>query len=141
MQWRNSHSHLGNILSSSSLIFVQICSGVQICCNILQKFAKSWIYPIKHQQIDLSIASYQHIIQLPLNAPLFPGLTIMYYAWTPANYHEIYKDIVESLLNVSLKTCFFMINIHFCYLDCKVVEHVVSGFSTGLEKMGGHFKI
>ena len=59
-----------------------------------------------------------------IDAPLFPALTIMYYAWTPASYHEIYKDIIDSLLRVSLKTCFFIINIDLCYLSCRVVEYV-----------------
>ena len=60
-----------------------------------------------------------------IDAPLFPALTIMYYAWTPANYRGMYKDIIDSLLKVSLKTCFFIINIDLCYLGCTVVEYVV----------------
>ena len=63
-QWRNSHSYLVNILSSSSLIFVRPCNGVHICDNILKKFVKSLIYPIRHQRIELSIAGYQHMMQL-----------------------------------------------------------------------------
>ena len=31
-----------------------------------------------------------------IDAPLFPVLTIVYYAWTPANYREIYKDIIDT---------------------------------------------
>ena len=60
-----------------------------------------------------------------IDAPLLPALAIMYYASTPANYSKIYKYIIDSLLKVSLKTCFFIINISLCYLGCAVVEYVV----------------
>ena len=120
----NSQTHLENISSGSS----DIRKDIQRSPDLWQYLAGIWeILNISYQTTADRVehrwlSTYDTAV---IDAPLFPALTIMYYVWTPATHHEIYKYIIDSLLKVSLKTCFFIINIDLSYLGCTVVEYVV----------------
>ena len=36
-----------------------------------------------------------------VDLPLFPALTVLYYAWMPSEYRATYKDVIDNLLKVS----------------------------------------
>lgn len=37
-----------------------------------------------------------------VDLPLFPALTVLYYAWMPSEYRATYKDVIDTLLQVSV---------------------------------------